>query len=94
MDARNRRAREIQEDIRTVLLRDWNPIGFDVPSDEYDAYIGGVYRLLSDGAPIAEIAAHLAQAMQVGVDVSAESLHEVATKLREIDVGLGSDRAT
>jgi hypothetical protein len=33
-----------------VLWRDWDPIGInDVPeaNDEYDAYVGGVYRLLA-----------------------------------------------
>lgn len=96
MDARRRRAREIQEEIRSVFLREWNPIGFDVPRDEYDAYIGGVYRLLSQGARTADIAEHLASVefREIGFEVSAESLHEVAAKLGEIDVGLGSDRAT
>jgi hypothetical protein len=43
-----RRAKAIQESIREILLRDWDPIGVnDVPEaqDEYDSYVGGVYRL-------------------------------------------------
>ena len=95
MDARNRRAREIQDAIRVVLLSEWDPIGCDVPRDEYDEYIGGVYSLLSQGASVADIAEHLASIEMGGngLDVSAQSLHEVAVKLRKIDVDLGSDRA-
>jgi hypothetical protein len=46
MDDPRRNARKIQESIRLVLLRDWDPIGVqDVPEaqDEYDSYVGGVY---------------------------------------------------
>jgi|SoiMethySBSTD1v2_1073268.scaffolds.fasta_scaffold488199_1 hypothetical protein len=40
-------ARDIQDRISRILFEDWNSIGFkdDLPSDEYDSYIGGVYRL-------------------------------------------------
>ena len=31
------------------------------PSDEYDRYIGGVYRLLVSGANYAQVAEHLAE---------------------------------
>ncbi len=50
MPSRKQRAREIQDSIRQVLLHDWDPIGVaDEPAaqDEYDAYVGGVYRLLA-----------------------------------------------
>lgn len=56
------KAREIQQNIRLVLLRDWDPIGVhDEPmaQDEYDAYVGSVYRLLASGATEQQIAEHL-----------------------------------
>jgi hypothetical protein len=61
MDQRAARARQIQQAIGRILLKDWNPIRVPggVPPDEYDAYIGGVYRLLSAGAGAEEVAAHL-----------------------------------
>jgi len=40
----------------------WDPIGVaDVPQarDEYDSYVGGVYRVLASGGSLAEIEAHL-----------------------------------
>lgn len=43
------RALEIYDSIRTVLVRDWDPIGIVNEADlhdEYDAYIAPVYRIL------------------------------------------------
>src|SRR5262245_24624783 len=39
--SRETRAAQVQDSIRQVLLRDWNPIGFgdSSPEDEYDRYI-------------------------------------------------------
>ena len=53
MHSRDKRAREVQNAIREVLIREWDPIHIqDVPEaqDEYDGYVGGVYRLLAGGA--------------------------------------------
>ena len=62
MDERDRRAREIQDRISKVLFEDWNPLGLDdLPSDEYDGYVGGVYRLLASGASYEQVAEHLAE---------------------------------
>jgi hypothetical protein len=47
--------------IRKILLSEWNPIGFDVPEDEYDSCIPGIYRLLRERAGMAAIASHLDQ---------------------------------
>ena len=56
------RARQIQESIRQVLLDAWDPIGVhDVPEaqDEYDGYVGGVYRLLASGPTEKQIVDYL-----------------------------------
>jgi hypothetical protein len=53
MTSQEDRAREIQEQIRQILLHDWDPVGVrDQPSAqrEYDSYVGGLYRLLAEGA--------------------------------------------
>ena len=52
----------IQQQIAAVLHDDWDPIGIrDEPAcrDEYDEYVGGVYRLLASGASAAEVQRHL-----------------------------------
>jgi len=50
----------IQDQIRSVLNADWDPIGVaDVVDDEYDMYIGRIYSLLASDASEQAIAAHL-----------------------------------
>jgi hypothetical protein len=60
MDERARRSREIQDRIGRILYEDWDPLGLRgvAPSDEYDSYIGGVYRMLAASASCELVAAH------------------------------------
>jgi len=96
MENRESRAKEIQSEIRKVLLDDWNPIGCSVPSDEYDTYIGGIYRLLFQGASISELAEHLAtiEFRTIGLEVLPEERNEVAAKLSKVNVLLKPKQAT
>lgn len=88
------RARQIQERIRQVLLQDWDPIGVqDVPEaqDEYDSYVGGVYRLLASGASTQEIADHLwhIEDEVMGLrTLDRDTLLPLAERLRALDVRL------
>lgn len=45
--------------IRPILMSEWNPIGCDVPDDEYDLYIPEIYRLIQARASIEELASCL-----------------------------------
>lgn len=50
----------IQNQIRGVLNRDWDPIGVaDMVEDEYDMYIGHIHSLLAKSATKQEIADYL-----------------------------------
>ena len=50
----------IQNHIRNVLNRDWDPIGVaDAVDDEYDMYIGHIHSLLMKAASEQEIAEYL-----------------------------------
>ena len=94
MTSREERAQEIQQQIREVLLRHWDPIGVaEEPQaqDEYDSYVGGVYRLLAGGARPSAVAQHLAriEAEQMGFGTAADKLLLVAEKLCALDVKLG-----
>ncbi len=87
-----RRAKPIQESIRQILLRDWDPIGVnDVPEaqDEYDSYVDGVYRLLASHCSTEQMVDHLAkiesQTMELGV-ANREQLTGVANQLLALDV--------
>jgi hypothetical protein len=89
-----RRAKAIQESIREILLRDWDPIGVnDVPEaqDEYDSYVGGVYRLLASHCSTKQMVDHLAniesQTMELGV-ANREHLARVANQLLALDVSV------
>ena len=94
MASKEQRAREIQETIRDVLVHDWDPVGVGgVPEarDEYDSYVGDVYRLLVSGAGPSQVAEHLARIEQewLGLPTAPEALIPVAQKLCALDVRLG-----
>jgi hypothetical protein len=82
--------------IRDVLMSDWDPIGVrDVPEaqDEYDGYVGGVYRLLASRAEAERIAAHLTYVETTMMGLASIPPHQrlaVAERLRAIDVSLYS----
>jgi hypothetical protein len=45
--------------IRRILMSEWDPIGCGVPDDEYDSYIGTIYRMMQERASIDVLAAQL-----------------------------------
>jgi hypothetical protein len=97
-NAKLERAKEIQAAIANVLLREWDPIGVKnehQARDEYDRYVGGVYRLLASGASPQKVAEHLCkvEAEWMGFTrASPSQLLPVAEKLCGLDVGLHEER--
>lgn len=99
MDPIQRRAREVQIEIRAILLNDWDPIGVeDAPEgqDEYDGYVGRVHSLLLSRPSEREVVEWLARVEResMGLLVSPERLRriaEVAQKLLAVDVRLYRD---
>jgi len=48
------RARDLQKNIKYILLHEWDPIGvstIDEADDEYDAYVSEVYQILIHRKP-------------------------------------------
>jgi hypothetical protein len=88
------KAREIQDRIRQVLLHDWDPIGVaDEPQaqDEYDSYVGAIYRLLASRASEQEIADHLGKIETEGMELPPREpsiLLGVVRKLKAVDFHL------
>ncbi len=84
------RATKLQ--MRRVLLEEWDPIGVrDEPAaqDEYDAYLGGLYGLLSRDASDSQIAQHLNKIETVNIGGSAwstEKLLSAAQFLKRISL--------
>ena len=95
MTSKEDQARNIQTAIRGGLLRDWDPIGVrDVPEaqDEYDGYVGGLYRLLASGVTVTDLAEHLARIERDSMGLSARGRDrmDVASRLKQIDIGVQS----
>jgi len=91
--SRETRAAEIQDAIRQILYRDWDPIGVcgAAPEDEYDSYIGGVYRILSTSRSEEALIRFLAGAFHdllCSPESAPERLRPVARKLLDLDVRL------
>ena len=65
--SRDKRAAEIQDSIRQVLVHDWDPIGVsDNPKlrDEYDSYVAPVYRILAGSRSEQELTEFLFQTVR------------------------------
>jgi hypothetical protein len=92
-NSRKSRAALIQDAIRKVLRRDWDPIGLGdaLPEDEYDAYIAPVYRILSGNRSEPDLVECLSrmEADVIGAPrESTERLQSIARTLLAIDVRL------
>ena len=93
MTSRETQAKEIQDAIRRVLLRDWDPIGVrETPEaqDEYDGYVAPVYRYLARGASVIEIAGYLAVVERdaMGLSGPVNDLMKVAEQLKQVEITL------
>lgn len=95
MTNRESQAESITDAIRQVLVRDWDPIGVmddpEWPRDEYDSYIGEIYRYLARGESLEFIARHLCfiEDKVMGLGRLPESSRlPVAKKLKAIDVSM------
>lgn len=68
---RDERARSVKRRIAAAggVLRRWNPIGVDVPPDEYDSYALQLVALVDRGASEADVARELAHIASVTIGV-------------------------
>ena len=94
----SKRAREIQEAIRRVLVTEWDPCQVkDNPElhDEYDTYIGGVYHILNGSRSESELAHYLFKSEgEIGTQCqSPDQLVPIAKTLLALNVELKSDAA-
>ncbi len=87
------RAAEIQDSIRNILFEDWDPIGVreDARRDEYDTYIGGVYRILAGSRSEHDWIRFLSivEVTAMGLNPQpSEGLHSVTQKLLQLNIEL------
>ena len=89
-----KRAAELMESIRLILLKDWDPIGvqkFPEAQDEYDGYVGGVYGILSRGASENDISRYLLHIETDSMGLNSrelETLQPVSQKLKNLNIKL------
>jgi hypothetical protein len=82
---------EIQDKVRRVLNRDWDPIGVaDAVEDEYDGYVEEIYFMLKNGSSDKTIADRLraieTEWMGLGAASPIENLLGVVSKLRDLSL--------
>ncbi len=85
------RARTLHDAIRSILMKEWDPIGVGhIPraQDEYDSYIPTIYRLLIRREPAYEVFDYLwwAETEHMGLSGNRQHTEKVAEQL----VGLAS----
>jgi hypothetical protein len=78
----------IQDQVRSVLNADWDPIGVaDINDGEYDRYIGHIYSLVASNASERTIAEHMLLIERERMQLQGtpmDQLLKVAAKLRSL----------
>ena len=91
MSTKSKRARQVQDQINRILFESWDPIGMKdvLPTDEYEGYVGPVYRALVNGADEAKIIALLTQLeSQIGGRARWPDKRKAAMQLRALNLSL------
>lgn len=81
-----RNVTKVANEVRGILLADWDPIGVrDVPQarDEYDEYLLPIAKMLIKGTTVAELSSHLLEIEReaFGLKGDPERADRVATRL-------------
>jgi hypothetical protein len=69
-------------ELSLLLWAVWNPIGFDVPLNEYEHYTPALWRMLEEQASVAAIAAELTRICEESITVSEGTDHTAAETLK------------
>jgi len=83
------RARPIHQEIRDVLLKEWDPIGVQaIPEaqDEYDGYVPMLYSMLIARRPVNEVFEYLLwiESEQMGLTADRLRTQSIAEKLMSL----------
>ena len=90
---KEQRAQEIMAAIGSVLFNDWDFLNLNdcAPPDEYDSYIGKVYRIMTRTLPLDEMIVELHKFEGQELDLTEQDrqrLENIVRKLMEIDLTL------
>jgi hypothetical protein len=72
--------------IRSVLMSEWNPIGVDVPDDEYDSYIPLIYRMIQEHKSVDQLSLALSdiESERMGLQANQQRNRRVADLLLKV----------
>ncbi|CAG4890764.1 hypothetical protein [Paraburkholderia saeva] len=89
MSGKQRHSQALQDAVKEVLLRDWDPIGIgreDAEKDEYDAYVTRICALIVQRQSVEEVIDYLlwAETEQMGLQADVERARRVAGKLIQL----------
>jgi hypothetical protein len=81
-----KQAQSLQQKIKQVLLKEWDPIGVQaIPEaqDEYDGYVPTIYSMLITRKPINEVFEYLLwlETQHMGLTTDRQLTHNVAERL-------------
>jgi hypothetical protein len=87
------KARILHQEIRRILMQDWDPIGVqEIPEayDEYDSYVPTIYSMLITQKPLAELFEYLVwlESEHMGLLVDRQRTQYVSEKLINCSVQL------
>ncbi len=74
------------DEIRRVLMSEWDPIGCGVPEDEYDRYIPVIYHFMQEHVATEVLASHLEklETQSMGLSARPEVNRRVAKMLLDL----------
>jgi len=78
----------IENSIRHILRREWNPIGFDknLPEDEYDSYIPRILELLDEDASVNMVESLLEHIETTVIGLKRPKSYELKLRFKANDV--------
>ena len=91
MKPRAKASRQVQSEINEILCRHWDPLDLSdaLPKDEYQGYVGAVYRALVNGEGVFRIVRLLAELeSKIGCQSPIARKREAARRLCALNVVL------
>jgi hypothetical protein len=89
MSGKQRHSQAVQDAVKEVLLREWDPIGIggeDAAKDEYDAYVTKVCALIAQRQSVEDVIKYLlwVETEKMGLQPDVERARRVAGRLVQL----------
>lgn len=89
INRKQRYRQALQDAVKGILLREWDPIGIgeeDTAKDEYDSYVTKIFALIAQRRSVEEVINFLlrAETEQMGLQADVERARRVAGRLIQL----------